>query len=88
MRAMYLLAAAADLALEKDDPELQAVCERLWNNVVQRRMYITGAIGSAGHHEGFTIDYDLPNDLAYAETCAAIGLVFWAQRMLQLAAKS
>ncbi|NLM53734.1 MAG: glycoside hydrolase family 127 protein [Firmicutes bacterium] len=88
VRAMYLLAAAADLALEKDDPELQAVCERLWNNVVQRRMYITGAIGSAGHHEGFTIDYDLPNDLAYAETCAAIGLVFWAQRMLQLAAKA
>ena len=81
VRAMYLLAAVAELALEKDDPELVQVCERLWHNTVQRRMYITGGIGSQDYHEGFTIDYDLPNDTAYAETCAAIGWSF-AQRML------
>ncbi len=88
VRAMYLLAAVAELALEKDDPELVQVCERLWHNTVQRRMYITGGIGSQDYHEGFTIDYDLPNDTAYAETCAAIGLVFFAQRMLALAPKA
>ena len=51
-------------------------------------MYITGGIGSQDYHEGFTFDYDLPNDTAYAETCAAIGLVFFAQRMLALAPKA
>ncbi len=50
-------------------------------------MYITGGIGSQGHGERFTLDYDLPNNVAYAETCASIGLVFWAQRMLQIEAK-
>lgn len=88
VRAMYLYSAAADLALETDDKELYEVCKRLWDNVVHKRMYITGGIGSQAHHEGFTIDYDLPGDRAYTETCAAIGLVFWAQRMLQIEPKS
>ncbi len=47
-------------------------------------MFITGGIGSSMYNEGFSSDYDLPNDTAYAETCAAVGLVFWCQRMLQL----
>lgn len=84
VRAMYLYSAVADLAIETGDEELFAVCERLWDNTVNKRMYITGSIGSQARHEGFTIDYDLPGDRAYTETCAAIGLVFWAQRMLQV----
>ncbi|NLL49437.1 MAG: glycoside hydrolase family 127 protein [Firmicutes bacterium] len=83
VRAMYLLIAAADLALETNDGELLAVCERLWNNVVESRMYLTGGIGSQEHGEGFTVDYDLPSDTAYAETCAAIGLFLFGQRMLE-----
>ncbi|MGB4219273.1 MAG: beta-L-arabinofuranosidase domain-containing protein [Bacillota bacterium] len=84
VRAMYLYTAVADLALETEDAELLQVCERIWDNVVNRRMYITAGIGSEARWEGFTIDYDLPSDTAYAETCASIGLVFWAQRMLQI----
>ncbi|MEA3407319.1 MAG: glycoside hydrolase family 127 protein [Chloroflexota bacterium] len=83
VRAMYLYSGMADVAAETGDDSLLAACERLWENVTQRRMYVTGGVGSSSHGERFTIDYDLPNDLAYAETCAAIGLVFWAHRMLQ-----
>lgn len=84
VRAMYLYSGMADVAAETGDETLLAACERLWDNVTTRRMYITGGIGSASHGERFTYDYDLPNDTAYAETCAAIGLVFWAHRMVQL----
>lgn len=83
VRAMYLFSGMADVAVETDDDELLSVCRRLWDNVADRRMYVTGAIGSSAHGEAFTFDYDLPNDTAYAETCASIGLVMWAQRMLQ-----
>ncbi|HHT89685.1 MAG TPA: glycoside hydrolase family 127 protein [Firmicutes bacterium] len=84
VRAMYLFAAAADLARETEDHELFQVCDNLWENTVHCRMYVTGGIGSQEHGEGFTMDYDLPSDTAYAETCAAIGLFFWGQRMLQI----
>ncbi len=83
VRAMYLFSGMADVAAETNDESLLTACERLWENVTQRRMYVTGGVGSSSHGERFTVDYDLPNDLAYAETCAAIGLVFWAHRMLQ-----
>ncbi|MFP3895947.1 MAG: glycoside hydrolase family 127 protein [Anaerolineales bacterium] len=83
VRAMYLFSGMADVAAETDDESLLAACECLWENVTQRRMYVTGGVGSSSHGERFTVDYDLPNDLAYAETCAAIGMVFWAHRMLQ-----
>ncbi len=83
VRAMYLYSGMADVAAETDDESLLAACERLWENVTKRRMYVTGGVGSSSHGERFTVDYDLPNDLAYAETCAAVGLVFWAHRMLQ-----
>jgi len=82
--AMYLYSAMADLALETGDETLFAACERLWENVTKRRMYITGGVGSDVEGEAFTFDYDLPNDRAYAETCASIGLVLWAHRMLRL----
>ena len=88
VRAMYLFAAMADLAGELGDPTLLAACERLWENLCARRMYLTGGIGNARSNEGFTFDYDLPNETAYAETCAAVGLVFWNHRLLQLTCDS
>nr|WP_248927081.1 beta-L-arabinofuranosidase domain-containing protein [Paenibacillus hamazuiensis] len=84
VRAVYLYSGMADLAAEYGDAELLEVCRKLWHNVTRRRMYITGGIGSSAHQERFTVDYDLPADRAYAETCASIGLVFWAQRMLEI----
>lgn len=83
VRAVYLYTAMADLAGEEDDKELSDACRRLWESITRRRMYITGGIGSTGIGEAFTVDYDLPNDTAYAETCASIGLMFFASRMLE-----
>ena len=57
-------------------------CKRLWTDLTTKRLYVTGGLGPAARNEGFTADYDLPNDSAYAETCAAVGLIFWAHRML------
>ncbi len=88
VRAVYMYTAMADLARLTGDSELLAACRRLWNNVTHKQMYITGGIGSTHHGEAFSFDYDLPNDTVYAETCASIGLIFWAQRMLQLEARS
>jgi len=84
VRAMYLYAAMADLVAESGDETLREACRRLWEHLGSRRLYITGGLGPAAENEGFTSDYDLPNETAYAETCAAIGLVFWAQRMVNL----
>jgi uncharacterized protein len=83
VRATYLYAAMADVAAEYGDEELRAACDRLWENLTSKQMYITGGIGPSQANEGFTQDYDLPNETAYAETCAAIGFVFWAHRMLE-----
>jgi uncharacterized protein len=84
VRAVYLYSAMADLALELDDKDLANACRTIFRNIVQNRMYITGGIGSADLGEAFTIDYDLPNLSAYSESCAAIGLVFFAQRMMKI----
>ncbi|WP_438444169.1 glycoside hydrolase family 127 protein [Gorillibacterium sp. sgz5001074] len=84
VRAMYLYAAMADLAHAYGDPTLVETLRKLWDNVTSKRMYITGGLGSQGHAERFTIDYDLPNDTAYTETCASIGLVMFASRMLSI----
>lgn len=84
VRAMYLYSGMADVARETGDASLADACRRLWRSVVSRRMYITGSIGSSEYGEAFTFDYDLPNDTIYGETCAAIGLVFFARRMLAL----
>ena len=62
---------------------LLAACRRLWDSITQRRMYVTGGIGSTFMGEAFTVDYDLPNDTVYAETCASIGLMFFAKQMLE-----
>ncbi|MFC5471654.1 glycoside hydrolase family 127 protein [Cohnella suwonensis] len=84
VRAVYLYSAMADLALLTDDATLTKALQKLWRHVTTKRMYITGGIGSQGHAERFTVDYDLPNDTAYTETCASIGLMMWAFRMLRL----
>ncbi|MBR5437639.1 MAG: glycoside hydrolase family 127 protein [Clostridia bacterium] len=83
VRAVYLYTAMADLASQTDDTELYDACKNLWNSIVRKRMYITGAIGSTVHGEAFTVDYDLPSDTVYGETCASIGLMFFARQMLQ-----
>jgi DUF1680 family protein len=84
VRAMYIYSAMADLARETNDIELRKACDRIWDDMTTGKIYITGGIGPSAANEGFTAPYDLPNETAYAETCAAIGLVFWAHRMLQL----
>ena len=84
VRAMYMYSAMADLAAELDDGALKHACEVLWRDVTSKRMYITAGIGPSASNEGFTQDYDLPNETAYAETCASVALIFWAQRMLHL----
>lgn len=85
VRAVYMYTAMADLAALNGDDALREACVWLWNNMTEKQMYITGGIGSTHHGEAFTFDYDLPNDTIYAETCASIGLIFFAQRMLKLA---
>ncbi len=84
VRGVYLYSGMADLARLYQDRELFDACEKLWDNMVSQKMYITGGIGATHLGEAFSYRYDLPNDTAYAETCAAIGLVFWARRMLQI----
>lgn len=83
VRAVYLYAGMADYASETEDKELLDACARLWKNIVERKMYVTGGIGSTVLGEAFTVDYDLPPDTAYAETCASVGLMFFASRMLE-----
>ncbi|MEZ4865149.1 MAG: glycoside hydrolase family 127 protein [Caldilineaceae bacterium] len=83
VRVMYLMAGVADLAHEYNDLSLLETCERLWQNLVYQRMYLTGGIGPSRHNEGFTTDYDLPDETAYAETCASIALIMWNHRLLQ-----
>jgi len=84
VRAMYLYCGMADVARDAGDASLLPPLRRLWAFLTGKRMYVTGGIGSSRHNEGFTFDYDLPNEAAYCETCASVGLVFWAHRMLQL----
>ena len=84
VRAVYLYSGMADVARLTGDEELYKACLRLWDSIANRKMYITGGIGATNHGEAFLYDYELPNDLAYSETCAAIGLVFFARRMLQI----
>lgn len=84
VRAVYMYCAMADLAKEYQDKELLECCDVLWKNMVTKRMYITGSIGSSGLLERFTTDYDLPNDSNYSETCASIGLALFGKRMAEI----
>lgn len=84
VRAMYLYCGMADGARLTGDEVLLRACRALFEDVAMRKMYVTGGVGSTAEGEAFTFAYDLPNDTAYAETCAAAGLVFFARRMLQI----
>jgi len=84
VRAVYMYTAMAAIASETDDMELLSACERLWENITQKQMYITGGIGSTVHGEAFSVDYDLPNAITYSETCASIAMCFFARRMLEV----
>lgn len=88
VRAMYLYIAATDLADGQEDAPLEEALTKAWNSLTRKRMYVTGGIGPSGDNEGFTNDFDLPNATAYAETCAACGLVFWGRRLLELTGDS
>ena len=81
VRGVYLYSGMADVARETGDDELLAACEKIFDNIRSKKMYITGGIGATVDGEAFSFNYDLPNDLAYSETCASIGLVFFAMRM-------
>ncbi len=81
VRAMYMYTGMADIAAITGDAGYMVTLGRLWDSTVLRNMYITGGIGSSKYNEGFTGDYDLPNDSAYCETCAAVGMAFWNHRM-------
>ncbi len=84
VRMMYLLAAMIDLAIDRSDAALAAQSRRLWTAIVQRHLYVTGGVGTEPYGEKFCEPFDLPPDRAYAETCAAIGVVFCARRLLEL----
>ncbi len=88
VRAMYLYTGAADVAALTGDTGYVRAMKNVWEDVVYRNMYLTGGIGSSGSNEGFTNDYDLPNEQAYCETCASVGMVFWNQRMNALTGES
>jgi hypothetical protein len=81
VRAMYLFTGMADVESATSDTSYLAALNRLWDNVVNCKMYLTGGIGSSQANEGFEDDYVLPNKAAYCETCASVGMVMWNQRM-------
>lgn len=81
VRALYLYSAMADVARIDGDAALGEACEALYHDIVRRKMYITGGAGSSHHGEAFTFAYDLPNESAYSETCAAIALAFFCLRL-------
>lgn len=88
VRAMYMYTGAADVAALTGDEGYMKAMQTVWEDVVHRNMYLTGGIGSSGNNEGFSVDYDLPNEQAYCETCASVGMVFWNQRMNLLTGNS
>ncbi|HLY69600.1 MAG TPA: beta-L-arabinofuranosidase domain-containing protein [Puia sp.] len=88
VRAMYLYTGAADVAAATGDTGYLKAMKAVWEDVVDRNMYVTGGIGSSGDNEGFSKDYDLPNADAYCETCASVGMVLWNQRMNVLTGES
>jgi DUF1680 family protein len=88
VRAVYLYSGMADVARLTGDRELLAACKTLYADITKKQMYITGAVGQSAYGEAFSYDYDLPNDTVYAETCAAIGLAFFARRMASIEARA
>lgn len=88
VRLVYMCTGMAHVAAVTKDEGLIEACRKLWSNIVRKQMYVTGAIGAMAYGEAFTVDYDLPSDTIYGETCASIGLIFFARRMLELEPRS
>jgi len=84
VRAMYLYSGMTDVAALTGDTAYLKAIDRIWENMVTKKMYVQGSIGAVGDGERFGDNYELPNATAYNETCAAIGNVFWNQRMFLL----
>ena len=84
VRAVYLYSGMTDMARITGDEKMWEACKSLWKSVTRDKLYITGGIGGTHMGEAFSFPFDLPNDTAYAETCASIGLMFWARRMLEV----
>ena len=83
VRQLYMLTAMADAAAETGDKDMLDACRRLFDNITQKQMYVTGAVGASAAHEAFSADYDLPPDRCYGETCASVAMVFFARGMLK-----
>jgi len=88
VRSLYLNCGVADLYMETGDKTLLDALERLWDNLVEKKMYITGGAGAREEGEAFGENYELPNETAYAETCASIANFMWNYRMLQVLPES
>ncbi|MBN1416998.1 MAG: glycoside hydrolase family 127 protein [Bacteroidales bacterium] len=84
VRAVYMYAGMADIAALKNDPSYIAAIDKIWEDIVQKKIYVTGGIGASGGNEGFSLAYNLPNSSAYCETCASIGNVYLNQRLFLL----
>ena len=82
VRALYLTTGVADLYLETADKALLETLDTQWRDMVEGKLYLTGGVGARHHSEAFGHPYELPNDLAYCETCGAIASVMWSWRML------
>ena len=81
VRAAYMYSGMVDVAALENDELYRRAVQRIWNNVVSRKLYVTGAIGAHHRGEAFGKDFELPNRTAYGETCASIANVYWNQRM-------
>jgi len=88
VRALYMYAAMTDIAMMYNDPDYFNAVNKIWENIVSKKMYITGGLGSRRDGEAFGDDYELPNLTAYNETCAAIGSVYWNHRLFLLTGES
>lgn len=88
VRAGYMFMAAADITARTGTTEYWQAMDRVWTDIVQKKMFVTGGVGSTGTNEGFSEPYDLPNYSAYCETCSSIAFVWWNQKMFQLTGES
>ena len=84
VRGAYMYSGMADVAALTGDDAMVDALDALWNDVVSAKLYLTGGIGSTGEGEAFGKPYELPNQSAYCETCAAIANIFWNWRMFRL----
>jgi len=84
VRAMYLYAAMTDIAALFKDNDYEDAATRLWDDVLSKRLYLTGGVGARAGVEAFGEDYELPNRSAYTETCASVGNMLWNQRLFLL----